>query len=129
MNFSKIFFILVAGILFFILTGCKKSIDVEEKPVKTMDDLVVAPSFNWETTKEIHVTIGVNLPGAASGLLSRIFTYLGNPYEGGKLLITGSAGYEYPFTAIPDSHGAHFPVCSTDYRFGIFKCCGNPRLR
>jgi LruC domain-containing protein len=92
------FLVLIAGIFLSGLTGCRKTIHIVEKPIKTMDDLIVAPAFNWETTREIGLVIGVNLPDPNTSLMSRIFIYLGNPYEGGKLLITGSAGYDYPFT-------------------------------
>ncbi|MBC8436013.1 MAG: hypothetical protein H8D88_00455, partial [Bacteroidetes bacterium] len=96
----KILLALSVGIGIFIGSGCRKDIPVEEQEVhKTMDNLVVSPSFNWETTREINVTISTTIPELITGTLSRIFIYLGNPTEGGKLVITGSVGYEYPLTA------------------------------
>jgi len=96
---SPAIYVVTAGIFLFALTTCKKTIQIGEKPVKTMDDLIVAPAFDWETTKEVLISIGVDLQGQNTGLLARTFLYLGNPFEGGKLLISGSAGYEYPFAA------------------------------
>jgi LruC domain-containing protein len=83
----------------FIFSACQKDIEIEEKGIESMDDLIIAPTFNWETTQEITLSVGFNLPGQTIGSLSRIFVYLGNPYQGGKLLLSGSAGYDFPYTA------------------------------
>ena len=64
--------------------------------VKTMEQLKVPSNFNWETSHDISLSVAVNLPSMV-GTLSRIRVYDGDPNSSGKILITGSAGYNYPF--------------------------------
>ncbi len=80
----------------FLFQGCRKTIFYDRNP-KNMNDLVVASTFNWQTTREVNLTIGANLEGMSGGLLVRISVFNGTPGNNGKLLATGSAGYEYPF--------------------------------
>ncbi len=84
---------MLCGVLAF--SSCKKSAS-DNAPVKTMSDLKVPASFNWESSREVNLNVGLDQPSAI-GSLSRIFVYDGNPAEGGNLLLTGSAGYNYPF--------------------------------
>ena len=93
-NFRFILMLMALGI-FFSFSGCKKSPDSPDHP-KTMDDLKVPSTFNWETSHEVFLAIAVDLPGSI-GSLSKISIYDGNPLENGNLLIAGSAGYNYPF--------------------------------
>jgi LruC domain-containing protein len=92
-------FLLVAVMMTVVITSCHK--DPDPTPVdgpKKMEDLKVPATFNWESSKVINLNIGVNLPDAV-GLLSKITVYDGNPLEGGLVLLTGSAGYNYLFVS------------------------------
>jgi len=82
--------------VFLSYSGCKKTVP-EDYPSKTMDDLKVAATFNWQTTREVNFEIGANIESMTGGLLARISVFSGMPEDGGTLLATGSAGYEYPF--------------------------------
>jgi len=90
---------LSVALLLVFLAGCTKTIEVEERGITSMDDLKISSYFNWETTREVLLTVSADLPDVPIGSFSRVFVYLMNPYEGGQLLLTGSAGYEYPFKA------------------------------
>jgi len=63
---------------------------------KKMDQLHVPANFNWETSKEISLSVAIDLP-SGTGTLSRIRVYDGDPVNAGKLMIAGSAGYNFPF--------------------------------
>lgn len=80
-------------------TSCKKNIEVREPGVGSMNDLDVHASFNWQTSREIDVNIAINLSTLPVGTLSKISVYIGNPIDTGKLLLSGSAGFDYPFQA------------------------------
>jgi len=63
---------------------------------KKMDQLHVPANFNWETSKEVSLSVAIDLP-SGTGALSRIRVYDGDPLNAGKLMIAGSAGYNFPF--------------------------------
>ncbi len=64
-----------------------------------MDNLHVPSDFNWETSREVSLSVAVDIPSAI-GTLSRIRVCDGDPLATGKILITGSAGYNFPFITI-----------------------------
>ncbi|MCX6280791.1 MAG: LruC domain-containing protein [Bacteroidetes bacterium] len=66
-----------------------------ENSQKTMDQLKVPSNFSWETSREVSLTVAVDIP-SMTGKLSRIRVYDGNPSTACNILVTGSAGYNYP---------------------------------
>ncbi|MEI7489916.1 MAG: LruC domain-containing protein [Bacteroidota bacterium] len=80
--------------LFFIVS-CNKD-KGSDSAVKTMDQLKVPSNFTWETSREVSLSVAIDLPSMI-GSLSRIRVYDGDPLGTGKILVTGSAGYNYPF--------------------------------
>jgi len=91
---SKYFFLIFfASIL--VMTSCRKS-NFDNNQVKTMLDLKVPSSFNWESTRAVSLNVGVDF-SSGDGSLSKIYVYDRDPLKGGNLLLTGAAGYNYPF--------------------------------
>jgi LruC domain-containing protein len=96
MKTKSFFYILAVLISMLLLESCHKQTDpVPDKP-KKMEDLKVPATFNWESSRIVNVSIAVDLPELI-GSLSRITVYSGNPNDNGAVLITGSAGYNFPF--------------------------------
>ncbi len=86
--------ILIIGV-FIILQSCKKSID---NPTPTsMNDLQVAPSFNWESSRVVNLSAGMNMLTGQIGSLCKISVYDADPAKGGNLITSGAAGYGSPF--------------------------------
>jgi len=85
--------ILIAGMG--SVSSCRK-INGTEPSVNPMDQLHVPANFNWETSREVSISVAVDIPSMI-GLLSRIRIYDSEPYSTGKLLVSGSVGYNYPF--------------------------------
>ncbi len=79
----------------FFNVSCNKD-KGSDSAVKTMDQLKVPSNFTWETSREVSLSVAVDLPSMI-GSLSRIRVYDGDPLGTGKILLTGSAGYNYPF--------------------------------
>jgi len=94
---QKLLLAAIAGLIVFSFSACRKSIpdDNAGKP-KKMEDLKVASNFNWESTREINVSIASDFPNYA-GRLGRISIYDGDPSAQGNILLTGSTGYNFPF--------------------------------
>lgn len=89
-----LFFIFLLGMS---MTSCNKEPEqVNPGTPKKMEDLKVPAGFNWESSRVVNLDISVDLPSQI-GLLSKITIYDGNPTAGGNTLITGSAGYNFPF--------------------------------
>ena len=108
---SKGFVFLVLCTMLLIFPGCHKKLSQDSSSVLTMDDLVVADSFNWETTKVANLQVSVEMLPENIGKLVRISVFDGNPAQSGKLLINGGAGYESPFEAeikLPSATGKLF---------------------
>jgi len=98
MKHLKLFLIsLVAVSLLFSLPSCNKH-KTDESSLSKMDQLHVPAGFNWETSREINLSVAVDAPSKA-GSLSRVRVYDADPLAGGKVLISGSAGYNYPFVS------------------------------
>jgi LruC domain-containing protein len=87
-----------SGIIILLVTCHKRPFPISEEP-KNMEDLKVPATFSWETSREVSITVAVDFTGASIGKLDRINIYSGNPYENAGLLLTGSVGYNYPFTS------------------------------
>lgn len=87
---TRIVFFMVIVLLF---ATCKRD---ETEEVRKMEELVISDSFKWETINKAHVTIMVELP-AQIGKLSRIRIFDKPLADGGVLLASGSAGYNYPW--------------------------------
>ncbi|MBE0651826.1 MAG: LruC domain-containing protein [Bacteroidales bacterium] len=58
---------------FFALAGCNKLPAPAQSTVTNFRDLVVSPSFNWQTTK--NVTINVTVPSWAPNKILKIYSY------------------------------------------------------
>lgn len=97
MKLQKLMPAIFAGMLIFPFSACHKSIsdDNSGKP-KKMEDLKVAASFNWESSREVKLSVASDFPNYI-GKLGRVSIYNGNPADQGQILLTGSAGYNFPF--------------------------------
>ncbi len=78
--------ILLAGFLVLHL-GCRKTIEITERPVTKYTELKVDPHFEFENFNDVDATIYVPSPKASGMNIIQIFQ--GNPAEGGKLITTG----------------------------------------
>jgi len=95
-NILSIFLIAATMLL---SVSCHKITPADPKEKKTMEDLVIPATFTWETSREVNLTVGVNMMQSSIGKLNRLNIYSGNPFEGAGLLVTGSVGYNFPFTS------------------------------
>jgi len=102
MKRSTIFFVIMGLILASLISGCRKDINtppfVPGGNVNSMLDLKVSSTFNWQTTREVTLTIGMYLPNATTND-NRINIYDGDPFNGGQQVFTGLAGNNFPFIA------------------------------
>ena len=81
-----------------VFTACKKDINNPNTPAsKTIDELNIPEGFNWSTTQKIALTVGVQTTQAVN-LKSKISVFNGDPSTGGKLILTGAAKNDTPFT-------------------------------
>jgi len=81
------------------MAGCTKTIEIHDPGIGSMIDLDVDSNFKWQTSKEVDLNISSNLAALPPGSLSRIEVYQGDPQLDGKLLMSGAAGYDFPFSA------------------------------
>ncbi len=97
MNSLKRIYLLLSIVVALTLVSChkEKEPDPQQGP-KKMEDLKVPASFNWESSRLVSLEIAVDLP-ASIGELDKITVYDGNPLSDGNVLLTGSAGYNFPF--------------------------------
>ncbi len=94
-NFTQLILSLV---LLVILAACKKGTDnTDSTRPATMDEMKVPSAFNWESSRLISLRVGINMIPAQIGTLCKISVFDGDPGKGGNLLISGAAGYEFPF--------------------------------
>ncbi len=85
-------------ILATVIAACKKHISNPDPSVnKTIDELNIPEGFNWSTVQKIHLTIGVETIQAVN-LKSKITVFQGDPSNGGRLIMTGAAKNDSPFT-------------------------------
>ena len=97
MKYIHAFIILFSGLAILSFSSCRKTITPDDQVTpKKMEDLKISPAFNWESTREINLTVAADLPNSI-GSLSKITVYDANPVENGQVLLTGSAGYNFPF--------------------------------
>lgn len=82
---------------FLALVSCNKDLTPVKPPPETMDDLVVAPGFSWESTRTVDLTAGVSFLPLQAGSVCRISVYDGDPNRSGALIVQGIAGYQEPF--------------------------------
>jgi LruC domain-containing protein len=97
MKHTKLFLMMFFVVLAF--TACKKDVnDPNENQPGSMSDLVISDDFNWETTKDIDVTISIS--GAKDyQAKSKISVFNADPASGGKLMISGNAAPGSSFTS------------------------------
>ncbi len=106
-KFSKWMVLAVITLVSFGLTSCSKDSDNNDVTTsKTkMSELKVPAGFNWNTSRNVNLNLVYNIENA-SGLLSKISVYAGDPSVDGKLLVNGSIGYGFPMkstVAVPTS--------------------------
>jgi len=99
---KQIFYLFLSISLSVILfsTSCKKTIQIHEPGIGSMDDLNVHASFDWQTTRVVNLRIVTNYPSLPAGTLSKISVYHGDPANGGQLMKSGSAGFDFMFQAL-----------------------------
>lgn len=94
-NLNKILMLAVASSF---AIGCTNDDVAEEEVFGTIPDpepieeLSVSDNFDWATTKEVALNIGVEDEG-----LYKVDIYDGNPYGSGNLLISGTVKSDTPF--------------------------------
>ena len=93
---KTIFLLGVAGLMIMISGSCRKTTTPEKDPA-SMDELKIPAGFNWESSRLINLTIGIELLTANIGSLCRISVYDKYPDQQGNLLVRGAAGYGSPF--------------------------------
>lgn len=98
MKRMRCFLPVITGMLLLSITACHKQTTEEPTGPKRMEDLVVPSNFNWESTRQVNLSVAVDFPESI-GLLSRINVYEGNPLDDGIILLNGSAGYNFPFVS------------------------------
>lgn len=87
---------LVMGLLVAILVltnfiACTKKTPVAPKTTEEgMDGLVVAPSFNWSTTKKIDIQVRAKDNSGGSLSCVRLDIMDGDPDDGGKTIVSGA---------------------------------------
>jgi len=89
--------VITCGLLLTILNSCHKNITTVTDTATSMDNLKVAAGFNWESSRLVNLSVGVDLLEANIGSLCRVSVYDNSPARGGKLLVMGAAGYGSPF--------------------------------
>ncbi|MCX6283969.1 MAG: hypothetical protein NTW31_07030, partial [Bacteroidetes bacterium] len=89
MKTKILLFIAMAASLAF-LAGCAKNHSVAPM-AKTMDDLKISESFNWEMTREVTLTIGMNIP-SVTFQYNKVNVYLDDPSKNGELVFQGWTG-------------------------------------
>ena len=77
---------LLAGFLV-LHFGCRKTIEITERPVTKYTELKVDPHFEFENFNNVDATIYV--PSQKASGMNIIQIFQGNPAEGGKLITTG----------------------------------------
>ncbi|MFZ4521623.1 MAG: LruC domain-containing protein [Bacteroidales bacterium] len=90
------FFLTVIALMLATFTSCHKTTSTVEAPV-SMDELKVSSEFNWESSRSINLTVGINMLPANIGKLTKISVYSSSPVDESNLLISGAAGYGSPF--------------------------------
>ncbi|MCD0490660.1 LruC domain-containing protein [Pedobacter sp. MC2016-14] len=88
-------FMIIMG-LSAVALSCKKNSSEEEIKVKTIDDIVVPTGFNWATSRDVNLSIGVSDNRFADGIFV-ISVYNGDPANNGALISQGSATFLSPF--------------------------------
>ncbi|MCX6281608.1 MAG: LruC domain-containing protein [Bacteroidetes bacterium] len=88
-------FVLASSVIF--ISGCHKDYSTTPK-AKTMDDLQISQSFNWEMTQEVTLNIGMDIP-AVTFQYNKVNVYLADPTKGGELVYQGWTGNSNPMLA------------------------------
>ncbi|MES2829936.1 MAG: LruC domain-containing protein [Bacteroidota bacterium] len=86
--------VLLASVLF--TAACKKDVRIEPKPVSILTGISAAPSFNWQTSREVSLSISIT-DGRFLDKLHVISIYLSDPADGGLPLSKGAASISRPF--------------------------------
>ena len=90
-RWSSFFATATLVLLMGIQTGCKKSSDdPDTNPIKPMDELIVAPNFEWATTQEVTFTIIARDNQDQPLKNVRFNVYTAHPDSGGVELFSGA---------------------------------------
>ncbi len=98
-NLNKLLMLAIASSF---AIGCTNDDVAEEEVFGTIPDpepiqeLTVSDNFDWSTTKDVALNIGVNFTNEETGLY-KVDVYDGNPYGSGNLLISGTINRDKPF--------------------------------
>jgi len=87
----KLMAFMVVVLLIGVQAGCRKSPDApDSNPIKPMEDLIIAPNFEWNTTQEVTFTV-VALDNQDKPLKNvRFNIYTAHPDSGGVELFSGA---------------------------------------
>jgi LruC domain-containing protein len=99
MRLARILQTSILLVVVLVFTTCRKEFPPNVIQPKTMDNLIIAEDFNWESSQQVHIHVGVNLSTGNIGKLCRISIFDGHPDHNGNLMATGAAGYDAPFEA------------------------------
>jgi len=90
--------IIILMFLSMVIMACKKDINPADQPTgKAIDELVIPEGFNWATIQKFKLTVGIQNTQAVN-LKSKISVFNGDPATGGKLILSGAASNDIPFT-------------------------------
>lgn len=102
MNRLTFYTAIILSASIFLFTGCRKSLtvdpDLSGSSVNSMYELKVPANFNWETTREVTLNLGMNIPGVTYKT-NTISIYDGDPYKDGQLVFTGYAANDFALIA------------------------------
>lgn len=102
MNNSSFNKLLMLAIAYFFAISCTHEDIAKEETFgeipepEPIQELAVSDNFDWATTKDVSLNIGINFTIDELGLY-KVDVYDGNPYGSGDLLISGTVGKKKPF--------------------------------
>jgi len=96
MNRKNLFLLIVVFTILF--TACKKNLDTPPGKPQSMNELVIPDNFNWETTKDVEITISISGTKEYQAK-SKVSVFNADPASGGKLMASGNATPGNSFTS------------------------------
>ncbi|MBK9291136.1 MAG: LruC domain-containing protein [Bacteroidetes bacterium] len=98
-------------VLLLIVASCKKGDDPKDKPIKSMDELVVSPNFNYTMVSESNLKVTVKDPQGTpiEGVRLEIYRSYNEETDEGALMLTGISNAQgvfqsqYPLENIADT--------------------------
>ena len=88
---TKIFSLILAlASTLILLSGCRKDYNNTPK-ARTMDDLKISESFNWEMTRDVNLNIAMDIP-SVTFQYNKVIVTLDDPSKNGTVIFQGWAG-------------------------------------